>query len=430
LTNPKRHNNGEKKGDFAMKSLEHLELLAYITNAQVTLEAARQQENAFSRNRKMSFSSAVSFLLDMRKTTLQTRLNVFFQHTQGGEPISQQAFSKLRMKFDHSPFETMVRESVKKEYSGQYKLPTWCGFHVFAVDGSYLQLPRTEELRIEFGVRGGGDLPSAGISVLYDVLHGWPLDPIITHTDMNERTECEKHIRFLCEQLPHIAQNSILTIDRGYPSLDLFKTMQTSGLKFVARCSSACLQEIKAAPMGDSRVTLKNGITMRVVKVTLDSGEIETLATNLFDFPSQAILELYTMRWNIETAYFRLKEELSVQQFSGKTPNAIRQDFWASMVLMQAVAVFQQNADEAVQKRQECKLVKHLNRARTSDLIITLRDRFIFAVLCGRPMFCVKEMEAVINTMARAVSPVRPGRSFKRVTRHFDAVGMNLKSRL
>jgi len=80
-------------------------------------------------------------------------------------------------------------------------------------------LLRTDALREEFGVRGGGNQPSAGVSVLYDVLNNWALDPIITRTDMSERNECEKHIKFLSEQLPHIAAKSILTIDRGYPSL-------------------------------------------------------------------------------------------------------------------------------------------------------------------------------------------------------------------
>ena len=413
-----------------MTNLDYLRLLAFVANSKDTLNTAKLQENAFIRKRKMSFASAVSFLLDMRKTTLQTRLNLYFKTTEGGEPISQQAFSKLRMNFDHSPFEKMVREAVKMEYSGEYELPLFQGYHVLAVDGSYLQLPRTDKLRQEFGVRGGGNMPSAGVSVLYDVLHGWPLDPIITHTDMNERVECEKHIHFLTGTLPHIASKSILTIDRGYPSLDLFAKLQSSGLKFVARCSTASMPQITGALLGESVVTLKNGMTVRVVKFELPSGEIETLATNLFDLTPEQIIELYALRWGVEMAYFRLKRELSIEKFSGKTPNAIRQDFWASMVLMQAVAVFQKDADEAVRERQKEKSVKHKNRARTSDLIITLRDRFIFAVLCERPMFCVKEMEDVIKTMARVVSPVRPGRHYDRVFRPSDNVQMNLKSRL
>jgi hypothetical protein len=420
----------EKTGDFAMKHLDYLVRVAIVAKSQATLDVARLKKTAFTRKPRMSFPSALSFIMDMRKTTLQTRLNLHFQHTEGGDPISQQAFSKLRMNFDHSPFETMVRDCVQAEYSGQYKLPLWRGFHVLAADGSYLQLPRTDELRDEYGVRGRGDLPGAGISVLYDVLHGWPLDPIITRTDMNERTECGKHIRFLCEKLPHIAKKSILTVDRGYPSFDLFEELQSSGIKFVARCSSQSMGEINGAPLGDTTVILKNGVRVRVIKFRLQNDEIETLATDLLGLPQDEIIELYMLRWGVETAYFRLKQELCVEKFSGKTPNAIRQDFWASMVLMQAVAVFQQDADEAVKMRQKGKTLKNKHRARTSDLIVTLRDRFIFAVLCERPMFCESEMEAVIKTMARAVSPVRPGRSFSRTFRPKDAVGMNLKSML
>jgi len=362
----------------------------------------------------MGFAAAVTFMLDMRKTTLQTRLNLFFAHNGGGEPISQQAFSKLRANFDHSPFETMVRTVVKEEYSGKYELPLWNGFHLFANDGSYLQLPWEKELKQEYGVRGGGGRPSAGVSILYDVLHGWVLDPIITSTNMNEREECEKHIDFLCEQLPHLVEQSIMLLDRGYPSLELLEKLQKSGLKYLARCSSQFAPEINTAPLGDTTVTLKNGIRVRVIKFVLKDGNIETLATNLFDLPESMFPELYALRWGVETAYSRLKQELCVEKLSGKTPNSIRQDFWASMVLMNAVAVFQKVADEEIRERHKDKPVKYEYRARTSDLIITLRDRFIFAVLCGRPLLAKWEMASVIKSIARTLSPVRPGRSFPR----------------
>jgi len=414
-----------------MINLEMLEMLSQISHDQKTLDVARLKENAFTRNRNMSFPDALSFLLDMRKTTLQTRLNIFFKNIKGGNPISQQSFSELRMNFDHSPFETMVRELVKKEYSGQYKLPLWNGYHVFGIDGSCLQLPRVDALREEYGTRGrGSSCPCAGISVLYDVLHGWTIDPIITKSDMNEREECEKHIQYLCGQLPHIAGNSIVLIDRGYPSQDLLEKLQCSGLKFLARCSSQFVLEINAAPIGDSTVTLKNGISVRVIKIPLPSGEIETLVTNLLELPEALFVELYSLRWGIETNYFKLKRELCVEKFSGKTGNSIRQDFWASMVLLNAVAVFQQEADEAVKQRQKDKIIKNVNRARTSDLIITLRDRFIFAVLCGFPSIADLEMENVIRTMARVVSPVRPNRSFPRNFKPCFVTNHNLKSRL
>jgi hypothetical protein len=299
------------------------------------------------------------------------------------------------------------------------------------VDGSYLQLPRVNELRKEYGTRGRGEgCPSAGISVLYDVLHGWAIDPIIERADRNERVPCGKHIDYLCQQLPHIAKNSIVLLDRGYPSLDLLEKLHNSGLKFLVRCSSQFLSEINDAPMGDSVAVLKNGDSVRIFKFMLPSGEMEILLTNLFELHESLLSELYSLRWGIETAYFRLKQELCIEKFSGKTPNSILQDFWASMVLLNAVSVFQREADQAVRERQKDKNVKHDNRARTSDLIITLRDRFIFAVLCGHPSIAGLEMDDVIKTLARVVSPLRPLRSFPRCFKPVYNANLNLKSHL
>jgi len=413
-----------------MMSLSLLEYIARVFVSKETLETARLSKKAFTRKRSMPFTNALHFMLDMRTTTLQTRLNEFFKHNGGGGPISQQAFSKLRANFDHSPFESAVRGLVKEEYSGKHPLTTWNGYHVLGVDGAYLQLPRVEDLRLEYGVRGGGDCPMAGTSVLFDVLHDWAIDPVLTDAYMNERDQFESHMDFLCRELPEIAKKTILLIDRGYPSKDLFAKLQESCFKFVARCKSGFAKVVDEAPMGDSVVTLKNGVCVRIVKFELENGDIETLATNLLELPVDAIIELYALRWGIETMYFKLKQELCIEKFSGKTANSIRQDFWASMVLLNSVAVFQHEADEAVLKRQTDKSPKYVNRARTSDLIITLRDRFIFAALCGHPMLVKWEMDDIIKTLARVVSPVRPGRSFPRNFRPFYCFNHNLKSRL
>jgi len=323
-----------------MLSLNLLDYIIKVIKSGETLETARLRENAFTRERSMPFPNALSFMLDMRTTTLQTRLNAFFKYNGGGEPISQQAFSKLRANFDHSPFEKIVRGLVKEEYSGNYPLTVWTparaggcadqgwnGYHLLGVDGSYLQLPCVEDLRWEFGVRGADICPMAGVSVLFDVLHGWALDPVLTDAYMNEREQLEKHMEFLSEELPEVAKKTILLIDRGYPSKDLFKKMQDSSFKFVARCKSGFSKTVDELPLGDSSVTLKNGVSVRIVKFELENGEIETLATNLHDLTMDAVIELYALRWGIETMYFKLKQELCIEKFSGNTANSIRQDF-------------------------------------------------------------------------------------------------------
>jgi len=411
-----------------MKILNLLQRQREVTNDPKLLEVSRTHPKAFTRKRSMDFPQAVSFMLDMRKSTLQTRLNAFYRHTKGGAPISQPAFTKLRAQFDHTPFEAMLRDCVEEEYSGRYQLPKWKGFHVLAADGSYLQLPRTDEIREEFGTRGMGHVcHSAGVSVLFDVLHGWALDPIITHADMNEGLQLEKHLAYLCGNLPDIAQKALILIDRGYPSYKIFAAMDENNLHFCARCKSNFTTETRDAPLGSSIVTLKSGQTVRVVKFFIGK-TIETLVTNLFDLPATDFPALYAMRWGIETMYHEFKRIICVEKFSGKTPNAIRQDFWAAMVMLNTAACLRKEADEAVVNRQKTKKNKHFYRARNSDLIVIMRDRFMFAVLCGRPAFSKRNLNIVTKELARAVSPVRPGRSFPRTHRTNPAANSQLKS--
>ena len=403
-----------------------------LANDPNLLDVSRFEKTAFTRKRKegMGFADALSFMLDMRKTTIQSRLNVFYSQVKGCDPISQPAFTKLRAQFDHTPFEAMVRDLVEEEYSGAYELPRWQGFHVFADDGSYLQLPNEPAIAKEYGVRGAGNRPSAGISVLYDVLHGWAIDPVITHTDMNEREQLTQHVSYLCGILPNIAQNALILLDRGYPSQAVFAMLEEEGLRFCARCANDFTTETRDAPMGSSAVTFKSGQTVRILKFLLNSGETETLVTNLFDLSEAEFPELYAMRWGIETMYHKLKRIIAVEKFSGKTPNSIRQDFWASMVMLNNAAILQQEADEAIAERQKAKNNKHFYRARTSDLIVTMRDRFIFATLCQRPAFSKLEFDAVWRELARAVSPVRPDRHYARTPKPNAAARTNLKSTL
>ena len=270
----------------------------------------------------------------------------------------------------------------------------------------------------------------AGISILFDVLNGFAIHPIITGARMNERIQFEKHINFLCQEMSNIAKKVILLIDRGYPSQKLLTDMCKKDLKFVARCPSHFLKPINVAPMGDSVVTLQNGVSVRVIKFLLKNGKTQILVTNLFDLPTEDIIELYTLRWGIETMYFKLKRELYVEKFSGRTVNSIRQDFWVSMLLLNSVAIFQNEADYAVNERQKGKSLMHEYRARTSDLIITLRDCAVFTALYAHSMLTELAIGKIIKIMARSLSSIRPGRSFPRIFKPYFNVKFNNLSHL
>lgn len=74
---------------------------------------------------------------------------------------------------------------------------------------------------------------------------------------------------------------------------------------------------------------LRQGITVRFVRVVLPTGEIEVLATSLLDevrFPDAVFADLYHERWGSETYYDLIKNRLECENFSGKSAESVRQD--------------------------------------------------------------------------------------------------------
>ena len=61
-------------------------------------------------------------------------------------------------------------------------------------------------------------------------------------------------------------------------------------------------------------------LTIRIINIELPTGEIETLATNLFDksMTIDDFKEIYNKRWTVETNYDKLKNKLETENFSGR----------------------------------------------------------------------------------------------------------------
>jgi len=415
-----------------MKQKIFAKLLKSIARDRETCKFSRNNENLFTRNSVLSFATIVLFLLEMRKSALQARGNVFFNKLLGGFNIfiTKQAISKRRNSFDHTPFEKMHKAVVQEEYSGKYKTALWKGYTILSVDGSYLQLPREKNLVQAFGARGADNFPMAGVSVLYDVLHHWPIDATITHSNMNERTECEKHINYLCEYLPEVAKRSILTLDRGYPSLEMYSFLENKGMKFVVRCCKKSLKEINDSPIGDNVVTLKNGLNLRIIKTDEIFGKEYVLATNLFEFTLLEILDLYAKRWCIETMYRILKEHLFIEGFSGKTVNSIYQDFYATIVILISVAIFQKEGNKMAKEVRKHKNYKYEYEVNLSNLVSTLRDHFVHIVLFHpNEEYVESEIYRITSLIAQSVLPVIKNRRFPRKPKPHYKAKHNLKVR-
>ena len=384
-----------------------------IAESDETKEKSRTNPKYFTRKRNMVFSELVYYILSPGKESLQLGLNRFFRMTGKEEfTMSEQAFSKARGHFNHLPFETMVRKTSEFQYSEE-KISKYEGKLLFAVDGTTLALPDKPNLCKSFGASGRKkDSATAKVSMLYDIENDWIADAAISTYKTTEHKLAMGHIDRICEL--GIAEESLLLFDRGYPQKELITKMDAKKISFLMRCRRKWNTTIDETDKEDFIIAFANDIKLRVIKLTLSTGEIETLITNCLDLPYNKFLSLYFKRWGVEIKYDVLKNKLELGNFTGYSPNAILQDFWACIHLANIVATIKQDADNTIRKIREDSQNKHSYQVNTAQLVGSLKDYFIIAVFIKSKKKREKAIDRLRLEVSQALSPIRENRSFRR----------------
>lgn len=127
-------------------------------------------------------------------------------------------------------------------------------------------------------------------------------------------------------------------------------------------------------------VTELEPFKLRLVKVTLDTGEIEVLATTLLDgkkYPIEIFKELYFKRWGIETNFDHLKSNMNIEEFTSLSEIAIRQDFYVSMFINNLQSIIALDSKEEMdkedkKKKYEYKVNRNLSLGYMKDRIIEI----------------------------------------------------------
>ena len=269
-------------------------------------------------------------------------------------PVSAAAFTKARAKLKPTAFIELNREAVVKGCYGDGDFKRYRGFRGLGIDGSKVLLPHTKEVIKTFGQIGyssNGKAPEGqhayGVaSVRYEVLNRIALDSTWSQARADE-------VDLAIEPLQLSAENDLLPGDRGYPSSRFLATVMNEKRHVVIRCSAKSFAQARTMLRGEGAnsqiVTLKphpsrikaiqtlarpDEITVRFVRVTLETGEGEVLVTSLTDestWPSAEFKDIYGMRWGTEGFDDILKTRLNLENFPGQTAESVYQDCYASV---------------------------------------------------------------------------------------------------
>jgi hypothetical protein len=338
----------------------------------------RVRPEDFTRQRQLSFPIVMLFVLQKTVKSIQRHLHEFLNELAGDglfEPVSAGAWTHARAKLKHTAFIEMNQATVLPSVygaEGQPNLKRWRGHRLLGVDSSLLRLPQSRELLEAFGaVQVSNQLGATGteyaegrMSVLYDLLNRIGLDGRLESSRVGE-------VELALQQLHQAQRGDVMINDRGFTGYTYLAWHHHLGLDYIARCSSgsfAPAQElfrmnragrsrvVKLRAPADQKAQLERQglpveLTVRFVSVRLPTGELEVLVTSLLDeaqYPTEEFLAVYHWRWKHETFYGMMKGRLDLENFSGETAEAVRQDFFATLLLCNLETVLTQTAGRAL----------------------------------------------------------------------------------
>lgn len=391
----------------------------------------------FTRERLLTFPVVMLFLLQKTSKSLQRHLHSFFhqlwpQPNQGS--VTGGAWTQARAKLSHTAFIELNQEVLLPCFYAPAQAQhqrTWRGHRLLGCDGSLLRLPSHPGVCEIFGeVAVANHLGATGthyaparLSVLYDLLNRLGLDARLAPVATGE-------VELAAAQLEQVAQNDVLIWDRGFTGFVLMAQVLARGAHFIGRCSKSSFaaaqdmfrihragrsKAVKLVAASDQRAALKKlglplELIVRFVSVRLPTGELEVLVTSLLDetlYPTPEFLEVYHLRWNHETYHLLLKGRLDLENWSGQTVEAVRQDVQAAVLVSNLESLLSQEAQAALSAQDAGRLYPaQVNRAVSYH---ALKERMLDLLWSQRPIQNV--LEEIQRWMQSNPVSVRPDRS-------------------
>ncbi len=391
-------------------------------------------ENDFTRNRKLSFHSAIIFMINFLTKSLSVEIDNFIRfigYNVKGTEISRftkSAFVQYRKKIKPEVFKSLSDSLIEEFYTdNDESIKLWNGFRLLAVDGSRLVLPDTHELESIYGKtknQSETGVVQARISVLYDVLNRFAIDGVLSPLSTGESVLALNHLAFS-------KANDLIIYDRGYPSFNLIYEHFEKEVDFLIRVkadfsnitrefyqsglhsSIVQIQPGKNTKLSDKSYSKDTSKEVRLVRVELPGGETEILISSLIDsekYPNAVFKDLYFLRWGIETFYDELKNKIKVEHFSGYSEHCILQDFYAALFVsnVQSLIVGEINdelAKNSTGNKYQYKVNNNLSYGFLKDRIISL-------------FFSDKEMDVIVSELKELFKkhtiPIRPNRKYDR----------------
>jgi hypothetical protein len=397
----------------------------------------------FTRNRKLTFSTLISFILNMHGGSITNEVIDYF--LKGGCIVSPSAVVQMRDKLKAEAFRALLL-GFTRQMEEVMNPRTESGLRILAVDGSDIQMPVDPDDVESFFPGANGQKPYnlAHLNALYDLKQRIYLDAVI-----QKRLNWNEHKALIKMAEDSAIENALVIADRGYESYNNLAHLQERGWFYLMRIKDgrtgivsgldipnadefdleismnltrSLTNEVKELckdknhyryipqNMNFDYLPLLKGtygtkpvfynLNYRVVRVRINDELMETLVTNLpvEQYPPDKLKELYALRWGIETSFRSLKYTVGMLHYHSKKAECIFQEVFASLIIYNFTEWI--TAQVIIQKP-KC---KH-----------TYKVNFTAAVhLCRKLLSEKMHPPDVEELIAKYIVPIRPNRNYER----------------
>jgi len=395
-------------------------------------ECGQLPEGVFSRNRQMTFSDLINFLLYPRSKSTDLEL-LEYSHLIGKSNVNKSDFSRRRQYVPAACLKELSKSAVAA-VSRNCQVRTWNGHLLLAGDGTTYSLPNTPAIRLEYlqGRKTGiGEQALARGVFLKDVLND---------IGISSNMECygRDEISLLCDEFESLPSEimrlmPIVLLDRKFCAYTLLAKLIQLNIGFVIRVKSRfnrAVDEFINSGKSEAQVDLHPAPTtlkklnrlygksdyttfrVRLVRLSADVVVMTSLDCNLFSGTHE---DIYHARWDDETTIGFLKNCLQVEIFSGLSDNALQQDFHAKTILYNLLSALCQQAA----------LLRHDDGDRRINRNLALGILKLNAILAltGTDKVRNTNLHSVLNELARFTIPVKKFRSNPRLFRKIKHSG-------
>jgi len=332
-----------------------------VVDVSMNPDFIRNPDSDFTRSRKLDFITTFNSILSMGGNSLDHEMLELFNFSDSTPTKS--AFVQARDKILPYAF-----SHVFYEFSSSLRKPKkYRGYNLLAVDGTSLGIFRNPfDLETFVSNKTHNGHNELILSAMFDLLNNTYTDAVIQPIKKKDERGA------LIDMLPNVDDKSIIVVDRGYESYNVFAHFENMNSNYVMRVkdinSNGILSGFNFS--GDEfdkiiTVNISNfqkkqyrslfnyrfspsiarfdfsdvynpvcSLTFRVVRFRLNSGKYESIITNLYDdFSFNEIKKLYQMRWGIETSFRQLKYAVGLTNFHAKKKDSIIQEIFARLTL-------------------------------------------------------------------------------------------------